>query len=529
MFQDESVQVVKKAQKSKAKAIALRDKQDMEDRARAALVRINESLSVPLLAPMVDQGIHYFMSNYALGIDQPPLQSDQYHHHLATHGFHPIVATSMTALGLAGISNICMDVNFKREAMQWYSKALRMTNAALQSPSEVKADSTLLATMLLGVFEVTSNDRTLAGWSNHVEGSASLLRMRGKSQFRTAAGRRMYHQTVGLLTMNCMGRGEALPEYIHALNREVEKHEDRTDPANRFFHLHIDAIDFRAQIMNGQMTNLIQIIERALEIDGIAKRVFQDVEDWQYETVQTDTNTPGVFGNYYHIYPHSAAAQTWNWVRYNRIYLNDIIRNALILGFSITPPVLVGEKYTILLQECTQALYQMQADILASIPQHLHDTPKTSIPYSNNIPARPDTLMTRSSSDSDRTKLFWSNFRMQFSRNAYVTPASENERLPIVRVSGGYSSLWALYIAGAMPVASPESQEYVLKSFQRIGAEFGINQSKVLAGALRLKKQLDERGAQPFKIAPQYMPMSGEHVQDWPMDSSPHEYPGRVS
>lgn len=109
----------------------------------------------------------------------------------------------MTALGLAGTANIFMDGMLKREATKWYLDALKMTNKALARPIEAKSDSILLATMLLSVFEATNNEKTFNGWLEHVSGSASLVRMRGRSQFETPAGRRMYMQTVGLLAVFC--------------------------------------------------------------------------------------------------------------------------------------------------------------------------------------------------------------------------------------------------------------------------------------------------------------------------------------
>ena len=109
----------------------------------------------------------------------------------------------MTALGLAGTANIFMDRQLKREATTWYLNALKMTNKALTKPSEAKADSVLLATMLLSVFEATHNEKSFIGWMEHVSGSASLIRMRGLPQFQTPAGRRMYMQTVGLVAIQC--------------------------------------------------------------------------------------------------------------------------------------------------------------------------------------------------------------------------------------------------------------------------------------------------------------------------------------
>ena len=381
-----------------------------------------------------------------------------------------------------------------------------------------------------------------------------------------------------------MGKGVELPKYVHDMNQEVSKWEDLREPGNRFFHVHIAVIDFRAHILQYTMTDLTEIVDRALEIDEEVKKVFEDAsEDWGYEVMPCDQGTPGVFGQEYHIYPHLAAAQTWNWIRYIRIYIHDILRNALIAGFGATPPIFVGKKYMQLLAESTETLYQMQAEIFASMPQYMHDTPKASTtcyqkgahvwaptstkealatPSTANSPATsPGSTTTEESSSSSASstssskksdqRQFTSNF-LDSSINSmpkFRIPATATEQLPIVRVSGGYSTLWALFIAGTTPIASPESQEYVLHTLGRVSAEFGINQARVFSTALRTKRELERRGisklAEQMKfdewdastyvaaderqrfvlrdaalkggeygIVPIYMPRVGPHVED---------------
>ncbi|KAF2875972.1 hypothetical protein BDV95DRAFT_287157 [Massariosphaeria phaeospora] len=535
-FQDESAHVAKKAQKAKAKSLAARHTKDARKHPATSLRKSKSSIEFPFLIPLTDQGINFFMKNYALGLDQPPLQSEFYHLHFHTNGFHPIIATSMTALGLAGVANIYLDPEFKREATRWYLRAIQMTNKALASPTEFQSDNTLLATMLLSVFEATNNDKSLAGWSSHVEGSASLLRMRGNSQFSTPMGRIAYLQTVSLLSMNCVARGEPLPDYVHTLNKEIAKHENVDDPGVRFYHFNVLIVDFRAQVLGQKTMDLPHIIDRALEIDKSARTVFSEVgEGWTFDEVRCEHGTPGVFADYYHIYAHLTAAQTWNWVRYNRIYLYDIIRNCLLLGFSMTPPALSGARYVRLLEESTATLHKMQADILASIPQYLHDTPKAVPPgsttyhmtldgaYDPSGPSTPDYTHTqthltspppqRPTSASEK-KSFWSNFRSYQYFKPFTTPCLPRDRLPIIRTTGGFSFLWALYVAGATPIASPKSQEFVLRSFDRCGIEFGVNQSKVMARALRLRMEMDEKDDAELQLVRMYLPMAGPHVGD---------------
>lgn len=412
---------------------------------------------------LIDQGVSFFMSRYATGVDQPSIQSKEYQDHLSTNGFHPLVATTMTALGIAGVANIRMDSRLKREATRWYLDAIKMANEAISSPKDVKADSTLIAVNLLGLYEATSNDATLMGWSNHVAGASSLIRIRGMDQFSTPAGQRTYLHTVGLLTMNCMGFGLPIPKFVHDLNTEIIKHLDTHDPRNRFFFLHIKTIDLRARILNQEMTLLQDMIEAALELDDIAINIFKDqTRDWDYDVVLCEKR-PGIFEHFYHVYHTAIAAQTWNWVRYNRIYFHDIIRNSILMGFAATPPLLVGARYHEQLEASVRTLYQLQSDILASMPQFLHDV---SGRESNRVSEDtgdsqiatppPDSPPASSTSTSPRSppepkfvpKSLDQNFRGTSFGGGHSLKGSGSvkDRVPILRVGGGYSTVWALYV-----------------------------------------------------------------------------------
>ncbi|CAO2649762.1 Nn.00g010540.m01.CDS01 [Neocucurbitaria sp. VM-36] len=524
-FLDETENVQERAKKSKAKAIAARDARHARNPSAAFLrVQAHEGPTRQLMSSLIDQGVTFFMSNYCMGVDQPPITSKAYHKYLSTDGFHPLVATTMTALGIAGVANLYVDPTLKREATRWYLNAIKMANAAISSPREVKADTTLVAVNLLGMFEATFNDRSLSGWSNHVDGAASLVKMRGMEQFATPAGQRMYLHTVGLLTMNCMGKGIALPDYVREMNHEVMNHVDIKDPRNAFFFLHIKTIDLRAQILNQHALDVADVIHSALELDDIAISVFRDAgPDWQYEEVPCDAQM-GIYGDFYHVYPTAAAAQTWNWVRYNRIYFHDIIRNSILAGFATSPPTLAGPEYYKQLAESTRILHAIQSDILASMPQFM-GTVSMFVPDSSTIasskpltppllspPVTSSPIHTSSSpSTPGRHKSLHQNFRADSGPvfRDLVGNGAITDRIPIVRISGGYSTVWALYVAGSMPTASPLSQDFVYTCLKRIECEFGINQARVLGDALKFKRQLDSSGATAFGICPQYLPPDG--------------------
>jgi hypothetical protein len=411
---------------------------------------------------IIDQGISYFMAYYSSGTDQPPLNSEAYNRHLSTHGFHPLVATSMAALGIAGMANLYMDFQLKREAMRWYLNAIKMANSAISCPKSVKSDSTLTSIILLGTFEATFNDRSLAAWSNHVDGAASLIKLRGMDQFSTNAGQRMYLHTISLFTMNCMGKGVPLPQFVHDMNKHVMTHFHIDDPRSQFFLLHIQTIDLRARILSQELVALDEIIQAALELDTIAMKIFKDKgPQWTYDTVFCEDH-PRIFGSFYHVYPTATTAQTWNWIRYNRIYFHDIIRNCILAGFAISPMTFVDIEYHNQLEASTQTLQQLQSDILASMPQFMHDVPMTVPPKANEqnkpmpTPHVTPGASTSQSSSSSRNgssnphKSFVHNFRnnlvpIAHSQNGHLPVV---DKLPIVRTAGGYATNWGLYVVG---------------------------------------------------------------------------------
>jgi hypothetical protein len=462
-----------------------------------------ESPCSGLVVPIIDQGINYFLSRYSIGTDEPPVHSRDYHRHLATYGFHPLIATAMTALGLAGVANIYTDATLKRKATSWYFNAIRMTNKAISSPDQVKSDTTLLAIMLLGLFEATFNEQSFEGWSNHVKGAAALINVRGAQQMSTLPGRRMYLQSVALLALNCLGAGESLPPYVDDLNQELIQHLNVNDPRERFFFFNNNIINFRAELLRNSTISVQEIITRALELDEVAKRTFENAgPEWTYEQILKTSDSPLVYADFYHIYPSLSAAQTYNWWRYSRIYLHDIIRSAILAGLSATPLVLDEVTAAMQLRISNKVLQDMQSEILASMPQFLHDVPivkphrKTPVKLSH-LPS-PSSSLVKPKSISD-------NFPTQAIpfRNPVDEIKPNTHRLPILRVSGGHSTIWAVYISGSMPTATPASQEFSRKCLWRFKTEFGINQAKVLARSL---DALIEKGRPNQGICPAYLP-----------------------
>ena len=116
------------------------------------------------------------------------------------------------AIGLAGISNINHSPKLMIAAGRKYAGVLRAINASIQDSTKATTDQTLIAIMLLGLFEVLhhledwlllspltaaqtvtcSDPESMRSWVNHVQGATAIARLRGTDQLRTATGRMIF-------------------------------------------------------------------------------------------------------------------------------------------------------------------------------------------------------------------------------------------------------------------------------------------------------------------------------------------------
>ncbi len=192
MFRNESIDVIRKAKAKAAswsRSASPRDKvftPKLEPDTEKSLSLLTQShTSTPThlssyhsLAPTIDErATSFFFTNYIIGGDNCPGNS-------AGYTIDDNLENCMKAVGLAALASAAHAPELMKEAKKRYLSAIQLTNAALGSRVDCKKDSTLLAIMLLSIFEtVTSSDqRSLSAWSNHINGAAALIRIRGPEQ-----------------------------------------------------------------------------------------------------------------------------------------------------------------------------------------------------------------------------------------------------------------------------------------------------------------------------------------------------------
>jgi hypothetical protein len=275
-------------------------------------------------------------------------------------------------------------------------------------------------------------------------------------------GRRMFIQTVSTLMISCIQRGLRLPDFIVQWTAEARRmFEGAPDAAWTVQELMMEFTNFHASVVDGSCSDPVAVLTRCLELDGRYLEIFNEVPTgWRYQTVFVDTDFDFIFKRRYHLYYDYWIAQMWNGMRTVRVILNEKIRYILLEGFAAKPPLFTKPEHTLQLQISTDTLYEMQSDILASVPQHLGLTPRP--------PSSPSAATNPPQSDDLAITVFpWTNFS---ERN--------EETFPVVRTSGPYFLLWPLWFAGVMDVATDEVREFASKNLRVIGNTMGVSKTQ---------------------------------------------------
>jgi hypothetical protein len=305
--------------------------------------------------------------------------------------------------------------------------------------------------MVLSIFETVTgnNERSLAAWAEHVNGAAALVKLRGKDQFQTQAGMRMFLQVTSNLMLSCIQRTTAMPDHIVELRKEAEKYMDTDNPAWRLSGIIIDFTIFRAAVRNVKIVGPRAVVAAGLEIDRHFLEAFGNLpEEWHYKVVYTDENPEMIWNGNYHVYKENWMVHIWNGMRVCRIMLHETIRDQLLAASTAMTPIFTECEIAAQNDSSMNAMLQMRADILASVPHH---TP------------------------------------MNFSTKS----------VSLLEGSRAYFVLWPLYLAGAMDVTTEQIRKWVIARLRSIGESVGIKQAFVVAEYLSQKKIIETWHTKP--------------------------------
>lgn len=184
--------------------------------------RSTSSFSSLLSTPIEDQAIYFFLHNWNLreACDAEHSRAPQswYQITLDIWQIQPARSPLQHAVLCVAKSGLARHLGIRANEVTHeleYVTALRLTNNALCNASEARADGVLLAAMLLGTYEVSSRSSVntenntdfqqistyrqrqsirswTRSWAKHMNGVATLIKLRGEEQFRTQRNVRLF-------------------------------------------------------------------------------------------------------------------------------------------------------------------------------------------------------------------------------------------------------------------------------------------------------------------------------------------------
>ncbi|CEL04083.1 hypothetical protein ASPCAL05215 [Aspergillus calidoustus] len=257
-----------------------------------------------------------------------------------------VLQTAIEAVGLAGLSNTLYAPHLAALAQDRYGKALAGLDGALQDPCIATRDTTLMAVILLGLFEVVASD---AGdesrfWIAHAAGAMALLQLRGPDQFARPRGGQLYVFTRSQILSACMIRKLPVPpalvnvtyEFETSTLRQLWKDSNLATPGS-ISEICFRLVNLRAVIADKSSEDPAAIRERAFSIDA-------DLEDWKVsagirwtydELCAASSTNSTLFMGKYHRYANLWIARAWLNFRVMRIAVNQIIiENAVKFEFA---------------------------------------------------------------------------------------------------------------------------------------------------------------------------------------------------
>jgi len=413
-----------------------------------------------------DQALAFFFSNHVIKEWVRPSGDIT-----ESYGMDGALVTAIQASGLAGISGFIHNPHVKIEARRRYLSAVQHVNKAIVDTENATKDSTLTAILLLSQVEALDCDtsRPLAAWENHVKGAAAVLQLRGPERLRTPLELRLFVQALSSILVCCLKNHIHVPDHLFDLADAAEQYMNKHEPGWRFLRGHMRSAQLKANVFYGVITDPEIILREALAIDAMACAIFNGAGlEWQFETIVDNTHPDTIPLGYYYKYQSFVFAQTWCGMRGTRLDLHRIIRKTLLDGFNAKPPVFSGVEHTAQFLLSTNILYEMQTELLASIPQFILDLEPSQHP---------------------KPRFPWTNFE-----SALYSPSkmaiSRFGDVPLIRSISGHAHLWSLYKVADVSVSTRETRELVVRLLKQSGSEMGIQQAFVLAEELELKHGL---------------------------------------
>jgi hypothetical protein len=310
----------------------------------------------------------------------------------------------------------------------------------------------------------------MRAWLKHIGGATALLELRGKQQFDTEIGRRLFAHVRTQIVHFCILRRIPVPSTILELSAVYHgtSEDEHIDPTTKINATSAQLCNLRARIASIPSGSAA---ESAGSIISEALSIAAKLGDWQSDlplnyfpvsTVRIWNPTPEVYSDYYHIYCDQWAATFMNNCRVVLILLHEIIITQLSYirhpppedfneqsGYSCTPSPSYAAQIQRRIKSSQKAILDLIDQICASVP-----------------------------------------FLLDYEYCASASPGQSE--IPHPRAVGGNAVMWSLFVAGEADCVRNSTPTWIIGRLNKIGTEMGVKQANTMAKLLLLRKEVTD-------------------------------------
>ena len=288
---------------------------------------------------------------------------------------HEHLDASVDAVSLAFFSFQLHHAEVSSLARERYLKALPLVNGALRTPAIVKSDATLLAVLLLDLFEKISSHNTHSAdsWMSHMNGALALIQMRGIQKYHHYAGLRLSVRLTTNLLISCIAANAPVPAQLVNLRSELEQYIKKEDPKWQLTSLVVKYANIQAAVRDGSLSDS-DIVANATAVDVEFNTLEHSMPpSWRYIRTYIGAASQRILERHFDTYPDHVITQSWNVLRIMRILLLDIVRTSQ------------GETLSNCVEQCASPsgsdseslrIANLIRDICATVPQFTIYQPK---------------------------------------------------------------------------------------------------------------------------------------------------------
>jgi hypothetical protein len=251
----------------------------------------------------------------------------------------PLLSTVVKAVWLASFSFSHQSSSALHDARVNYGSALMLTTTAIQSPTEVKENSTLMSLLLLSVYErLIYWEGNIIPSNAHLRGALGLALYRDGDQFNDPIRMNILLGLSEFIILDCLAHEIDIPQDLLTLKSRVMENADPS-PKWRFLELLLEYVQLKEMLKYGVSPAMaISEADRLMvKLEGIS----QVLPPLTYRKDMRRSEAASI------IYPDHNTRRSWNNIRVIRVLLADIIREQCTISLSgtdITDPVLISQR-----------------------------------------------------------------------------------------------------------------------------------------------------------------------------------------